>query len=860
MKLLSPLIFYIGLFFLLLVWSCSPKNNAVLNVHWHNLTAHYNAYFIAKEHMKAMEQEIIKSQQHNYDKVLKIFPPLDSSIINSHKKGMEDCIEKAAMVIQRHENSAWVDDAYLLVGKARYYRKEFEHAIETFKYLNINSKDKNVRHHALILLMRVFIDHNEINNAIAVTDFLKKEKNISDQNLQRLYLTIAYFYERNNDFNNVAKYVERAIPYLSNKEEKAKYHFILGQIYQNKNNETKSFKNYRIVLKSSPSYEIFFYTKLNMAQVWKLANTKDLQKVRKYFHKLLKDKKHKDFKDKIYYEIANFEYKNEHIKEALENYALSVQNSTSNQRQKGLSYLSMGRIYYEDIKEFELSQAYYDSTIQVLPKDHEGYESIRKRKEALDRFVENLNTLHLQDSLITLAKMDSSSLSQFLDRVLAAKREEKEKEAKEIKRKSRFTRFENEGNLFGPSDNTNSTWYFYSPIAISQGTNEFIKKWGDRKLEDNWRRALKEAPIEIAETKTNEIEESTVLPAKGKDTGADSEKEALYKTIPFSEEDMSKALKMIEQSLYNLGEIYTFGLEEKDNGLETFNTLLVRFPETEYRAEVLYRLYILYKEKGDLQNSEIPKQELLDLYPNTTYAKLILNPNYLEEARKALAATKRIYEISYLHFKENKLDSTLDHIRNGLENFAENEYTDNLSLLRAMVFGKWGILPLYKESLKEFIIKFPESELIEKAEFLLAGAEAFEEKYYYESEATKFAAESSGNQSFVMIFRKSDKITEKLISKISKFNLKEFPDTNLKIKTRPLGKTRLITQILIFKSKTGAMEYHDKLKAENSLWKEFSKCEIHKFVANKPNVEILIKSKDINAYKAYFERNYFNVP
>ena len=231
---------WIAAFFLIMLGSCAPYKKNIFSKTYHNTTAHYNAYFIARQEIDEVQQAILDNKQNDYNKILPVFPDIDSTTINPLRPKLKDCIEKASLPIQRHENSKWVDDCYYLVGLARFYAGDFVNAIETFKYVNTESDDDAIRHAALIALMRTFIHYKEDNNAFAVSDYLKKEK-LDKTNLKELYLTRAYLYQLRNDYDNVLPNLKKAVDLIGRKKNRARYYFILGQIYQEMGKDSLSY-------------------------------------------------------------------------------------------------------------------------------------------------------------------------------------------------------------------------------------------------------------------------------------------------------------------------------------------------------------------------------------------------------------------------------------------------------------------------------------------------------------------------------------------------------------------------------------------------------------------------------------------
>ena len=166
-------------------------------------------------------------------------------------------LRKPQLAIQFHKNSDWVDDSYVLIGKVKFLQGLYEEAIQTFKYVNSISDDDNAVHDGLITLMRTYIDYGEINNAIAVSDFLKKE-DLNKHNLKNLYLTRAYMYQKRDDLNNMVMNLVEAVPMMSLSEGSAKIYFIIGQVYQELGFDSEAHNNYLQCVKSNPTYELSF--------------------------------------------------------------------------------------------------------------------------------------------------------------------------------------------------------------------------------------------------------------------------------------------------------------------------------------------------------------------------------------------------------------------------------------------------------------------------------------------------------------------------------------------------------------------------------------------------------------------------
>jgi tetratricopeptide (TPR) repeat protein len=491
----SPLL-YIIIFFAALC-SCSSEKNTWTSKVYHNATAHYNGYYYAREEISKVEAAIRKNHVDDYNRVLRLYPTFDSTLAKSFDKELQEAIKMASIAIQRHPNSKWVDDAYILVGKARLYTLDWGNAIQTFKYTNKIGKDSDARHLAVINLIRTYTEHKEYNNAQAAIDYLQKE-DLSRTNRKKFLLEKAYFYQIQNDYDKMVRNLTEASPLLKKSDRRGRIYFIIGQVYQKIGFESEAYNYYKKCLSTNPEYEVDFYARLYMAQVTEISRNKDINQARKSFRKLLKDSKNKDFKDKIYYEMGIFELKHDNLKEAIENLNLSIRTGT-NKRIDGEAFLRLGEVYYDTLKQYELSQAYYDSAITSLPPDYEGYDRIKARQEILNEFVKHLKTIQWQDSLLTLSTLDSAALRQKVDSIFNERKKNEELRASKKKKKSRIQIEANDNNNLFASDDDDANapeeagdWYFANPTAMALGQTEFQRIWGTIPLEDNWRRSGKQ--------------------------------------------------------------------------------------------------------------------------------------------------------------------------------------------------------------------------------------------------------------------------------------------------------------------------------------------------------------------------------
>ena len=832
--------------------SCSVEQNNVTSNAFHNLTAHFNGYYYALEKTHEVEKIILKSLDDDHNQVLRLFPKLDTTLAKSYEKDTEEIIKMASISIQRHPNSKWVDDNYIQVGLARLYNCDFLNATQTFKYVNTKSRNKDVRHVALIHLARTFTENIEYDKAEETFRFLEKEK-LNKINKKNFYLEKAYHYQIRNNYDNMLRNLTLADSLLTRADRKGRIYFIIGQVYQKLGFGSEAYSFYRKCLGTNPEYEIDFYARLNMAQVARLDDSRDIRTVRKQFMKLLSDVKNQEFKDKIYFEFGEFERKQGHLTEAFDKYKLSA-HAGKNKRIQGQSYLRIGELNFDSLKKYSLAKAYYDSALGALTKEYENYSIIKKRQEVLGEFVTYTETIQLQDSLLYLSTLDSISIRNKLDSALAlkAKRSEVGK-----KKKKRYLGSQDSGNqnnsFFQPESTTTSDWYFGNPSAIALGESEFQRIWGNIPLEDNWRRSNKTVSVTPVFDQPINTENKSVI-ANSKETKESvDEVGKIFQQLPKTDEQKKEALTKIEEAYFKLGDLYFLKLNERENAFISYEKLLDRFPDTEYGAEVLYKLYLISHDKND-GKAEGFVTLLKVKYPNSTFTKILINPDYLKETSVAAEKQKLIYKNAYTLYQAGNLRESQEKITQAL-NVGETGFTPQLELLKILITGKTEDITKYQFELSEFLKKYPEGALKPYADNLLASSKSFQEKVE-RARGIRFSNSSSEPHRFVLVYKNSHKISAKISEALEAFNKSSFRDKRLNTTNLVFHDDFVLTIVTDFPDRLSAVEYFDKFTAEASNNKTFASHNFDTFVITKNNFDIFYRTKALDEYLTFFDRNY----
>jgi tetratricopeptide (TPR) repeat protein len=857
-------LYYILAFVLITLFpGCSSERNTWTSKAYHNTTSHYNGYYYAREELKKIEKTIWESMQDDHNRILRLYPTVDSSLAKSYDKEIQEAIKMASIAIQRHPNSKWVDDCYILVGIARLYSLDWGNAIQSFKYVNTKSKDPDARHRAIISLIRTFTEHLEYNNAQAAIDYLQKEP-LNKTNKKNLLLEKAYFYQQQGNYDYMVRNLAQAEDYLKKKDRPGRVFFIVGQVYQKLGFESEAYHFYKKCLATNPDYEIDFYARLYMAQVTQISRSRNVVTARKSFKKMLKDSKNREFRDKIYYEMGVFELKQKNINDAITEFNRSVRVG-KNKQIDGEAYLRLGEIYYDTLKKYQLSQKYYDSAINSLSHDYEGYEQIKARAEILNEFVKHLNTISWQDSLLSMTSIDSITLRQRIDSAFASKKAKDDKGGKKKRNGNRvqisaqndaFFTSDEEGNPLVATDQSGD-WYFSNQSAMAIGQNEFKRVWGDIALQDNWRRSSRsttaanrlQTPVD---NPTETVQENAPEAAAPVDPVV-AEFNRITAEIPRTDEKRKEALGKIEEAYFQVGDIYNFKLLEPENAVTYYQKLLTRFPDSQYEPEVLYRLYLLYKEKDPAQSAAFAER-LKTEHPESTLARILINPNYLAESQQALERQKEIYKTAYDYFRNGQFSASLKAIDEAMA-IGENSFTPQVELLKILIVGKTEDISQYQFQLDNFTKKYPATPVGEYAKTLLNASRDWQ-KSQDKSQGIQYIKSLEEPHYFAIVYKKSENMGNLVTTTLERFNKEYFRDLGLRTSNLLLNDEYIITLVADLPRVSSAIEYVRTFNEKLPGMSELRNHKFHNFVITKDNFDIFYRTKGLDEYIFFFEKNY----
>ena len=855
--------------------ACSSQRNTFTNRTFHNLTSHYNAYFLADTKIKSAEDQVIENYKEDYTQILPVFIPIDSATIQQNKVALDSARELSSKAIDWHRISKWVDDSYYLIGKIDYLQARVDDAKNTFRYVNSQSKDKDLRHKALISLLHLYIDQDAVEEANFTIDYLSKEKDINTDNTFDLYKTLAYYYEKRGDQNGVIGALDRAINYTKDKKESSRLYFILAQRYQREGLDALAFDYFQKSLEGNPAYERTFFATLFAQQVAELNASKDLKKVRNYYEDLYKDPKNKDLKDVVIFESALFEEKQNNIPLTLELLHQAAKEPGSIPRLKGYIYQKLAEIKLDQFNDYRATKYYLDSALTFINPEDPVAKQLAEKKTSLDTYVFHFERIQKNDSLIQLASLTEEEqvirAQEFLinekQRLADLKKEDSPSKSSSI--------FDNL-LAFGDSGN-GSSFYFGNSTALQQGAIDFVRTWGNRTLQDNWRR--KAAQFQAA------AESTPLLPQESADTGSSDDTnglptvETLLASIPKSPSQLEQANSELEDSYFELGKVLFFQMKEAQRSGEYLEQLIQKYPKTVKKPEAYYLLYLGQKEqKGDGNTYA----QLLNLeFPESPYTFSVNNPEAGVGNKGSLESAKG-YEQAYEAYYSGNYSQARDLVFATLEKYPLTRNTEKLLLLNAMVTGKQESREQFKFKLEEFIQNAKEEELIALAKAMLqpllnseelaskssSSVVPQEDQAPKKEEVKENVAENLVKESpykatddqthiFVVALTPADVETAKnLLGDLEAFHTQSFGNARLRTGNMNLSAQLSIFIISPFSNAEKAMDYLKTFQEKFTSIGLNEEIKNNSFFISIENFQVLNRNKDLEEYLQFFTATY----
>ncbi|HRO38778.1 MAG TPA: tetratricopeptide repeat protein [Flavobacteriales bacterium] len=854
----------------LLIASCSTNKDAFLNRTFHRLTSRDNGWFNANEKLKETVAAMQKAHVDDYDEVLPIFVNGTEEEARAMVPELEICIEKCATVIDRHsmeiggkEKNAWIDDAWFVIARSNFYKRNYYDASRTFDHISRRYKGEDRQMESKLWLARSSIELEQYAKAQTTLDEIKNQKQLPKRfPADQLSAVQADLDIHRGKVDEAITSLEHAVSITKTKADRIRWTFILAQLYQLKGRQDKAIAAYAKVTRMGPPYELGFHAQVFQALALIHGNAKA---IRQKLTRMLRDEKHKDHYDMILYALAELDLRDNLRGDAISHLKLSTRASTLDTRQKAKSFLKLADLYFDD-KQYPSAQQYYDSTSTLLSEENPRYNEVLTRADVLGDLVVQLNIISREDSLQAFAKLDPAEREKRV-RELIRERERQEAEQQQAAADAREVLA---GTPLTPSKPGNAgsggAWYFYNPTQIARGLSDFRKKWGNRPNDDDWRRADKSgtALVDIAEEEMEDL--GTASASNGESEPEWKKPESYLKDIPTDSAMLDSSNARICQALYLSGMIYKEKLKDVDNAIESFQVLNERFDDCRYTPESYYQLYRIYLAKEQAGNfmdfggssSQHYAEIILERWPGSEFARLVRNPDQLQADEAARLAEDQAYQELYSQYKMGAFQGVIATCDGMLANEPDNHLLPKYGLLKAMAIGNLHLLGPFRDALTHVRDKWPGSDEAKAASALLAGLDqgSGSGTKTGETETGPAYTPAKGEHYVIIIVPDSAGPMTRITAAISDFNGRFFRNQGIEVRTSIWSPGSQVVLIRLFQTKEQAMTYYDLFKNNKGDLGGINDQGFPFFAISSGNYTPFYNAKDTAGYSSFFAGNY----
>lgn len=753
--------FSVAVILALIFWSCSTNKDTIVSRAIHTTAAKYNVLYNGNLAFDKAKIQIDDAYQDDFSKILPIEPlkikekailPIPKaptsklstkSTTKSNAQGFQRAEEKAVKAVQKHaitigtkEKNKQIDDAYLLLGKSRYYDQRFVPALETFKYMIKKYPKSDLFQTARVWEAKSLIRLSQEEDAIYKLDkYLTKNKDLDDNIKDDAHTALAMAYMQMDSTQQVINHLNQALKYThKNYNQEARNTFILGQLYRNQGKiDSSNMAFNKIKEKKKLPYRFRIYAQLERAKNYN-KETDDTEALLENLKKLTKNRDNRPYLDGIFYQIGKIEFANKHIDQAIDYFKKSLRTKLAKDAQKDKAYEALGNIYFDKAK-FATSGAYYDSVINlaILPKS-KRFRKIKRIRKSLDYVIRLEKDIKQNDSILNLVAMNSVERENYFKDYIK-KLKQKDKEAEIIAKNKKGKNFNGFGGLnSGTSSKKGSKFYFYNPQTVSFGEEEFKKIWGNRPLEDNWRLSDKTTGNKEEEKEKNQENEET------KNTNKYDLATYLDK-IPSEPSKIDSIAKIRNKSYYNLGVLYKEQFKKPMLAIVQLEKLL-KFDLKNSKLELptYFHLYKAYAQVKNDAKSQFYKDKITSKFPDSKYAQLILHPETktnTDDTNSPENEYKKVYE----RYQNKEYQQVVEDCNKNLTSLEETPLKAKFELLKAQAIAKTLGKKEYLKTLNFIVTNYPNTTEALRAQeiidFLTGKKKKKEKKSEKESNKTK---------------------------------------------------------------------------------------------------------------------------
>lgn len=746
--------------------SCSPKKNTAATRKYQAFITRYNIYYNGDTHYKETLKQMEESYEDDYSALLPIHPAAAKADEKAPQPSgnFDRSIEKAQKAIQlrsikkkpkkqagkssdpkykawlkREEYNPFLHNAWMMMGRSQYMNGDFLGAASTFFYISRHFSwlPKTVTE-ARLWEARSYLAMGWLFEAETILRRVKPADDLVNNELKGLYYTAeGDLAVKQQEWNKAAEALTQALKYVS-RQQKIRLNFLLGQCYARAGNKELAYKAFHSAgASSSASYRTKFNARIKQSEVFQ---GQDISGEVKALQRMTRYDRNKQYLDQIYYAIGNLYLSRKDTVKAIENYVLAVEKSTRSGIDKALAQITLGGLYY-DRRDYAKAQPCYSEAVPQLPKTFPDYAVLRRRSDILDELAVYSQNVELNDSLLRLAAMTPEQQMKVVEKIIEELKKKEKEEAEAAAREEYLSKKDDNAltdqkNQVFTMNNGDDSWYFYNTATKNAGRTEFQRRWGNRKLEDDWRRRNKQTfsfnDFGAQEGENPEGEEAgegdmpnDSIPAQDEETikkESDPHYPEYYlKQIPKTDMEKQTCNDVIQEGLYNMGVILKDKMEDFPAAETEFEELLTRYPDNIYRLDTYYNLYLMYMRMGDTARAERYRQLILSDFPDTKYGLALKDPDYIGSLRRMQVMENQLYDQTleaYLNNDNSQVHALYDTFS---EKYPLSKLMPKFMFLQALTYVTDHKPEEFKQTLMTMLERYPNSDLTEYASAYLSG-------------------------------------------------------------------------------------------------------------------------------------------
>jgi tetratricopeptide (TPR) repeat protein len=844
--------------------SCSRKSDSWTSRTYHKMTSKFNPYFNGEQAYLKGVASIETNQKENYEEILPLYIWGTAEQATSVSPDMDRAIEKAAKVIKDHsmvigskQKNAYVIKSYMLMGKARFYKQDFFTSLETFNYVIQNfSKDKKAANDITEARLWAGWCQLQIGNTISAESYfddLLNNRKIDKRYLPDVYASKAQAFINDGLYESAEELLAEALKEGPTKEQRIRWTFVKAQLEERTDKNYEASRDYKAVISMNPrNYEMLFTAQLNRARNFDVV-MENANIVYKELEKMLKDDKNIEFRDQIYYVMAEVAETEEEFEKSDDYLKRSVRSSTSNNSQKGLSYLMIADHNFM-FKDYVPAQAYYDSASTTLPPAHKKYTYAKKRKQSLDGLVKNINIIATEDSMQRLAGMTEEQQRKVFERYIKNLKEEEERKAREEEQRALNEELiaQNQNTNTGPNAGQTSGWYFYNSNSRASGAAAFQKVWGIRVLEDNWRQKNKEQ--NIVEQVDSGDSTQTIADAGSQDIYDP----AFYMAkIPKTKEQLDSSNTRIMKAYVALGDIYNQELADFKPSEQNYTKVLERYPGCPYEPRVLYALYQLLTKQGKKAEAETYRIQLIEKYPKSPFARQLIDPGKQSKNDEAYQKISALYKKEFELYQKKQYKTVLADLKRDYSVYENSLLEAKFELLKCMCLGRLQQQEEMITGLKAIVANYPNTpEQVSAQGILNLTDEGGDQTANGPSLLNNFAYNSNDPHKFVVILPNNGVDINVIRNELANFNQEFYKLDRLQVQNIFFDQDRQIVAISGLKNAAKAKVYYNSILANAKLMGYLPAQLTVKIIISDDNYRALYKDKNLEEYLKFLKDNY----